>query len=309
LLLLVNLESTQKPELARESTDMAVKVLLMIFSDILACLSLLESMNTRWYTVKNCHKVLSLLLANIQSRRASTNGVLAAAKSEPQTNFGPDERDRIDTRNPKRQRTNTNASNRTETNAPNSNLTMEDFTLSPRGSMGGGTPQSNMSSPQTGAMPPPAGNTAPAKLKTTPSSWSDTSFDNTYDLSNFLNPHIALANSTNAASNSSKPRQNSTSHRRKDSSSSGKPTGPFRSMGSAIYSTPQEMAFAQSNMALPELPSNGSNVEDPMFWGNMDFNMADVFGSAAWESMTGMDAFQSNGTNWDQGQPSTGFGT
>ncbi len=67
------------------------------------------------------------------------------------------------------------------------------------------------------------------------------------------------------------------------------------------------MAFAQSNMALPELPNAGDNVEDPMFWGNMDFNIADVFGSAAWESMTGMGPFQSSGGGWE-GQQQTGFG-
>lgn len=278
-------------------------------SDILACLSLLESMNTRWYTVKNCHKVLGLLLTNIQSRSASTNGVLSAAKFESNNASNHRDRDR-DTRAPKRQRTNT----REEINN-NSTLTMEDSTLSPRaGSIGGGTPQSTTSSPHSGTMPPPAGNVPPiAKLKTTPSSWSDTSFDNppsTYDLSNFLNPHITHANNPSTSSNS-KPRRSSSNqgHRRKDSSGTA-PQPSFNPMGSAIYSTAQELAFAQSNMALPELPSAGGNIEDPMFWGNMDFNVADVFGSAAWESMTGMGPFQHVASaTWDQGQQQSGFGT
>ena len=244
-------------------------------------------MNIRWYTVKNCHKVLSLLLANIKSRRASTNGVLAVSKPE---NNVPEEGDRD--RPAKRQRMNARGE------PTNPSLTMDDFTLSPRAGSLGGTPQSNMSSPQTGTMPPPAGTTQPPKLKHTPGSWSDTSFDNPtsqYDLSNFLNPHI------NQANTASHQRRGST-HRRKDSTGAGQ---PLNRMGSAVYSTAQELAFAQSNMALPELPNAGGNVEDPMFWGNMDFNMADVFGSAAWESMTGMGPFQGGG--WD-GQPQGGFG-
>ena len=283
---------------------MISKVSLLTFlRDILACLSLLEAMNIRWYTVKNCHKVLSLLLANIQSRRASTNGVLAVAKTE-QSQPNPGEDRERDQRSTKRQRTTT----RSEPNT--SSMTMEDITLSPRGSMGGGTPQSNISSPPTGTMAPPAGN-APsiAKLKNTPSAWSDTSLDNptsSYDLSNFLNPHIMQANNT-GFSNSTNPRRGSgPSQQRKDSSSMARPA--LDRMGSALYSTPQDMAFAQSNMALPELPSATGNIEDPMFWGNMDFNMADVFGSAAWESMTAMDPFHS-GTGWDQmPQQQTGFG-
>lgn len=262
-------------------------------------------MNIRWYTVKNCHKVLSLLLANIQSRRASTNGILAvAAKSEQQSNNVPEERER-DTRGTKRQRT----SARGEPN--NSSLTMEDFTLSPprAGSIGGGTPQSDISSPTTGTMAPPAGNAPPnPKLKTTPGSWSDTSFDNPtsqYDLSNFLGPHITQSSTSGGTSQSKQRAGSGKGHRRTDSTSGRQ--ADFNPMGSAIYSTAQEMAFAQSSMALPELPNAGGNVDDPMFWGNMDFNMADVFGSAAWESMTGMDPFQGSGGVWD-GQQQTGFG-
>ena len=32
---------------------------------------------------------------------------------------------------------------------------------------------------------------------------------------------------------------------------------------------------------------NMSEYSDPMFWGNMDYNVADIFGSATWENMTG----------------------
>ncbi|KKY25032.1 putative fungal specific transcription [Phaeomoniella chlamydospora] len=42
--------------------------------DIVRCQSILESMNLRWFTVKNCHKALSLLLANIQSKNLPLHG-------------------------------------------------------------------------------------------------------------------------------------------------------------------------------------------------------------------------------------------
>ncbi|KAK3172185.1 hypothetical protein Dsin_033003 [Dipteronia sinensis] len=47
-------------------------------ADISNCLIVLESMGFRdWFTVKNCHKVLSLLLSNIKSRRAGRDGFLS----------------------------------------------------------------------------------------------------------------------------------------------------------------------------------------------------------------------------------------
>jgi len=72
-------------------------------------------------------------------------------------------------------------------------------------------------------------------------------------------------------------------------------------IGSAVYATPQDLAFAQStmNMNLPGQNASsamggdgsaGNNLQeysDPMFWGNMDYNVADIFGSATWENMTG----------------------
>lgn len=41
---------------------------------------------------------------------------------------------------------------------------------------------------------------------------------------------------------------------------------------------------------------------DPMFWGNADFALADVFGSVGWEQMTG-------GGVWDAGGGGGGGGT
>ena len=229
--------------------------MLTAYSDIHACISLLASMNTRWYTVGNCHKVLSLLLSNIQSRKASTNGLLAVPKTDvpsPASEPAKDDRDNS-TRPHKRQRTRTSI---------DKTMDLDKDNLSPKTATEG--TNSNQSSPNSG--PPPPMDAANKGMKNTPSSvWSQSSFDKPYDLSAFMNPP---------------PPSKSTSNFNPNPNPS----------GSALYANPQEMAFAQSNMALPELP-NGSDMnggmDDPMFWGNMDFNMADVFGSAAWETMTG----------------------
>ena len=122
---------------------------------------------------------------------------------------------------------------------------------------------SNQSSPNFSAPPPPM-DAIGKGMKNTPSSvWSNSSLDKPYDLSSFMNPPPPSNKVSNFNSNPS---------------------------GSALYANPQDMAFAQSNIGLPELPSGSSmngGMDDPMFWGNIDFNMADVFGSATWETMTG----------------------
>jgi len=82
------------------------------------------------------------------------------------------------------------------------------------------------------------------------------------------------------------------------------------SSGAAVYANPQDMAFAQSNMALPDF---STNVDDPMFWGNLDYNLQDVFNTVTWENMTGpagpgpglYDWGNNNNNNQNQGQ---GFG-
>ena len=211
-------------------------------------------MNTRWYTVGNCHKVLSLLLANIQSRKASTNGLLAAPKADvlsPTTESTKDEQDNT-TRAPKRQRTKSTAEKGAELDKDN---------LSPK-TVTDGT-NSNQSSPNFSA-PAPTTEAVSKGMKHTPTSvWSQSSLDKPYDLSAFMNPQASSKNTTTFNPNPA---------------------------GSALYANAQEMAFAQNNMALPELPNGvgmGSSMDDAMFWSNMDFNMTDVFGSAAWETMTG----------------------
>lgn len=42
--------------------------------------------------------------------------------------------------------------------------------------------------------------------------------------------------------------------------------------------------FAPSDNFLPQIPTYGA---DPNYWGNFDFNGADVFESAAWENLIG----------------------
>lgn len=131
------------------------------------------------------------------------------------------------------------------------------------------------------------------KQRHTPSGWSNSSIDASanpttlYDLSAFINPTPPPPGLRRA-------------HDPSLTSGGGKSSYPFSS-GSALYSTQQEMAFAHSSMQLPELPSMNNNAgggggggsmqpfpedPDPMFWGNADFALADVFGSATWEQMT-----------------------
>jgi hypothetical protein len=191
--------------------------------------------------------VLSLLLQNITSRKASTNGLLAVIKPEPQSpgaETGKDERDGT-TRPLKRQRTKSN----------HDRIIEDKDNLSPK-TVTEGT-NSNQSSPNFSAPAPPIDTKA---MRHTPSSvWSNSSLDKPYDLSSFMN-----VNQPNTSFGSNP-------------------------VGSALYANPQEMAFTQNNIGLPEVQNGNANanMDDPMFWGNMDFNMADVFGSATWETMTG----------------------
>ena len=43
-------------------------------------------------------------------------------------------------------------------------------------------------------------------------------------------------------------------------------------------------AFAPSDNYFPHVPADGT---DPNYWGNFDFNAADVFESAAWDNLIG----------------------
>ena len=210
-------------------------------------------MNTRWYTVGNCHKVLSLLLSNIQSRKASTNGLLAVLKSDvPSPTSEPMKDDRDNSTRPHKRQRKSISEKMVDPDKDN---------LSPKTVTEGSN--SNQSSPNFSAPLPQPETTGKGQQHTPSSLWSSSSLDQPYDLSAFMNPPPSSKKPPNFNPNPS---------------------------GSALYANPQDMAFAASNMGLPELP-NGSGMnggmDDPMFWGNMDFNMTDVFGSATWETMTG----------------------
>ena len=170
-----------------------------------------------------------------------------------------------------------------------------------------GNTASNVSSPAVGGSNAnsaieirAAAGLAAAKQKHTPSGWSNSSIDASanpttlYDLSAFINPTPPGGRRQETVSGSATNSQ-----------------FPFVS-GSALYSTQQEMAFAHSNMQLPELPSMNTTASggsmpgimedpDPMFWGNMDYNLADVFGSATWEQMTAGTPQGAGGHGWEAG--------
>jgi hypothetical protein len=275
-------------------------------------------MNTRWYTVKNCHKTLSLLLANIQSRKASTNGLLAVIKSDDPSpmsndvplNDRPTKRRRTETNPPKVQMsTSMGGIRRSSTSKNDRDVDIPMEAVSPT-QMTDGTPgntASNMSSPaRTGSAMNEirsAAGLAATKQKHTPSGWSNSSIDananptTLYDLSAFISPNppaVSNARRKTQPANSS-PNDPALPNPNGNTPNSSQPY-PFIS-GSALYSTQQELAFAHSSMQIPELPSMNTTARggampgimedpDPMFWGNMDYNLADVFGSATWEQMT-----------------------
>jgi hypothetical protein len=252
--------------------------------DMRACLSLLESMNIRWYTVQNCHKVLSLLLDNIQSRKAAPSGFLAVPKPpdqspQPSSSFGGGDLV-VDPAGPparKRQRTG-GGTGAAEDASPRKSSVTDSVS---------GSPQQQ----------PTGGGGAPSRLKhhhtstgSTPTWTPSTNFDPT------TNPSSALTNTAGSGFDFANWDR-------------GQPTTrpPFNpAVGSAVYATPQELAFAQStmNMSLPAADVDRSVVDmqeysDPMFWSNMDYNVADIFGSATWENMTGPFAPGGGLNGWD----------
>jgi len=235
-------------------------------SDIKSCLLILESMNVKWYTVKNCHKVLSLLLSNITTRKASSNGYLTFGRSD-QISHGP-------VPNRKRTRDSMSVDNSEAEPSPK------------RDSLAGISPASSDLRPAQFRSPELRSNSASghhnsigatAGYQRQDSAMSNASGD-------FSNPASQLYRGINlnhfASSNGADTSNNSQQR-----------------AGAAIYADPQDMVFAQSShsMGLPEL----SSMDDQMFWGNMDSNLFDVFGAVSWETMTGPVGPMASNPGWD----------
>lgn len=267
--------------------------------DIKSCLLLLESMNLKWYTVKNIHKVLSLLLANITSRKANSSGYLSASRNDSTSatrmTTSPTQMSSVEPTLRRRKR-------RLESTS------MEDGTEAEpsckRDSMASNSPISpdlrNSSHFNSPDVRPTAGITShppthlhdddsqdevltPNAVAEQPRTFSPSDFD-------LLGSDTALQGEfgldvTNLGGVSVAAKDSSVRNQQR--------------AGAALYADPQDMAFAQSNhsMGLPEL---SSSLDDQMFWSNMDSNLFDVFGAVSWESMTGPGGpMVTNPSSWD----------
>ncbi|KAK5071715.1 hypothetical protein LTS08_008190 [Lithohypha guttulata] len=244
-------------------------------SDIRSCLLLLESMNLKWYTVKNCHKVLTLLLASINERKAAPNGYLPACRNDQLSN-APGTSARGGSR--KRNRDSTLVGNNEAEPSPK------------RDSLAGMSPASSDFHPPHFRSPEMQSNSTTAHQQN-PSilfarqgsgiSASSVDFMTPNQSSNLLYSSTVLNGDMKYSNDNTNNIQNQ--HR----------------AGAAIYADPQDMAFAQSShsmgMNLPEL----SSVDDPMFWSNMDSNLFDIFGAVSWETMTGPVGVNASPNTWD----------
>lgn len=270
-------------------------------SDMRGCLGILESMNVKWYTVRNCHKVLSLLLGNIMGRKAGSNGHLPAGRTGGDGNVDG-----------------------AQGQGQGLGMGSGSGSLSHQGA-GVKRTRDSFSLENSEAEPSPKRDSlagvSPASSDFRPQRYrrsSDTRSNNRHINSNFAT--TAQPNSHNIPT-ASFFRDDSTMSNASFDFSNQPPSSAFRSMnfnntnsgptinstndvnaqqraGAALYADPQDMAFAQSNhsMGLADM----SSMDDQMFWGNMDSNLFDVFGAVSWENMTGpIGPMASNPNVWD----------
>ncbi|KAK5953453.1 hypothetical protein OHC33_005397 [Knufia fluminis] len=235
-------------------------------SDIKSCLLILESMNVKWYTVKNCHKVLSLLLTNITTRKTSSNGYLQAGRNDQIPHAAGPTR--------KRTRDSISVDNSEAEPSPK------------RDSLAGISPASSDFRPPHFRSPDMRSNSAPGHHNNIGATASFARQDSAMSTAStdFSNPSSHLfrgMNLNNFSPSNTGADANNSQHR----------------AGAAIYADPQDMAFAQSShsMGLPEL----SSMDDQMFWGNMDSNLFDVFGAVSWETMTGPVGPMASNPGWE----------
>ncbi|RMD43307.1 hypothetical protein DV735_g1846, partial [Chaetothyriales sp. CBS 134920] len=204
--------------------------------------------------VRAC-SVLSLLLSNIQSRKANANGHLSAPKPEtssPTTEAVRHSARENSTRPAKRRQSRS-------TNEMAAELDREN--MSPKTGTEGSS--SNLSSPNF----------------TLPVSIPEAAVKDTNQASSFAWSHN-LPNQSHEAPFSITSLTSSASPDIRASAA----------IANRLNANAPTAAESQANIAIPELPYNagmGNVMDDPLFWDNLDFNQLDIFGSAMWETMTG----------------------
>jgi len=214
-------------------------LLITITRDIDTCLQLLQAMNTRWHTAKQCYLVLSSLLADIQRRRSSGRGPPSLTRSEKSSPDGAVTRMEVVEPEPKRRRT----------------ISTEKLAM-----------PSSEGFPRTSFSP---------------------SADHVQQRRNGSSAQAAAVSNQQASVPGADVLDNSVV----DNTASGWNDGPQPAFlgfdplnGSSNYPNAQDLAYPPSDMMQPEL---SSSEHDPNYWGNFNFNRADVFESATWENLIG----------------------
>jgi len=261
-------------------------------SDIEGCLEVLGKMDLRWFSVRNCYKVLELLVGDIRGRkRVDADGFLVAGRNEK----GRSGMDGCGAVQAQQSRKRIRDEVAMDTN--NGGELLERSPKREKESLAGvSSPITSGSRPLNHHVRPSDVRPGPANISASPMQaqnvWnhdfsassnvvsrhdptlSTSSFD--FDLNNQVaGPDVGTGMSFNdwtPSNGMSNPDNGNNKHQ--------------HPAGAALYADPQDMVFAQSShsMGLPEL---SSSMDDQMFWGNMDSNLFDVFGAVSWETMTG----------------------